>query len=1282
MSCTSCRAALPGGARFCPSCGTPCRPPDPCPVPSGGPGPELPPGPVEARKVVTVLFCDLVGSTALSEALDPETLRAVTLRYFALMRGQVEEHGGTLEKFIGDAVMAVFGVPSVREDDARRALGAALGMLDALDRLNADLEQALGIGLEVRIGVNTGPVVAASDASARQALVSGETVNVAARLEQHADAGSILLGPETRLAAGPTVRVEEVGPLRLKGKSVPVTAYRLLGLGGDEPDQLRRFDIPFVGRGAELDALDAALARATGTAGAPRTTGTPRAPGGARTANGAPAQGGRAVTDVRDRGDGTGPGPDADPWLERDGSPSPAGTRDNAPDAAGRIDAPHHAAHDTHPAPATPEDSTGPRSVNNSPPDVHADTDTDRDTSPRTAEPHRAVRDTADEDSWGGEAPDGRVIGVADRGSPSGGPPRSRAAGTGAAGPPLRHRLLVHGEAGLGKTRLVRQWLATRAGPRVAYGAGRCRPYGDRGTLWPLADALTSLLAARRSGAAERDAADALAVLAGGLLADGTPSPSPDDTCAALLQVLTAAATGGPVVLVLDDCHWAAPALLDLVDRLDRELGDAPVLLLCLARPELLDSRAAPPGTTLALPGLPEADARLLAEILAGATARLTTRVGAADGRSPRADQPGADADAETFHTGPPEGVIAPGGGAPRLGPTGSAPGTPAGLTPGVPSGASSAAPPGLPDRLLERAGGNPLHLEQLLLPLPRGARADDPPPTVQALLGARIDALTGTERITLDLAAVLGGRFDAAELAELARGTRRGTVEALLALGRHRMVEPAADGRGYRFASGLVQEVAYGCMSKRARAERHERAADLPGVRARGDGAVGGHLERAYRYRRELGLVTEELGTLRLRAAGALGRAGAQALARSDLPWADDLLSRSTALYGPGDPSAAGALRRLGEVRLALGRVAEARELLRRTAAAPADPLELAHARLSLAVAGVPDGGSPAEAARRTLPVFEAAGDPLGQARACLRLGQHRQAQGRHGEADALLTRALAHAVAADAEPERAAALGAVGVSLWRGPEPLPTALDRCRALLAEHGRRPTVRVTLNCPLAVMLALRARPAAARARLAEAERLAERLGYAEARVFLPLFGALVDTLAGRGGRALGALDRAAREARSLGADALRDTVALESARVLLDQGRWREAAAALAPLSGRPGRPPAEAVDLDGLNGRLAAARGRDGEARELAARAVRAAADTDSPLVRALASLDLAHTLRALGSGREAVLAARAAEESFTAKGHLPGVGWARAVRLAGPARRRPAPRGEESSA
>ena len=147
----------------------------------------------ETRKTVTIVFCDVTGSTSLGERLDPESLRRVLARYFEAMRLVIEQHGGTVEKFIGDAVMAVFGIPVVHEDDGLRAVRAATGMREALARLNEELEHDYGTRLEARIGVNTGEVVTGTE----ERLATGDAVNVASRLEQAASPGEILLGLET-----------------------------------------------------------------------------------------------------------------------------------------------------------------------------------------------------------------------------------------------------------------------------------------------------------------------------------------------------------------------------------------------------------------------------------------------------------------------------------------------------------------------------------------------------------------------------------------------------------------------------------------------------------------------------------------------------------------------------------------------------------------------------------------------------------------------------------------------------------------------------------------------------------------------------------------------------------------------------------------------------------------------------------------------------------------------------------------------------------------------------
>jgi len=215
---------------------------------------------VEIRKTVTVVFADVTGSTALGERLDPESMRGVMSRYFDEMRSAIEGHGGTVEKFIGDAVMAVFGVPTVHEDDALRAVRAASEMRDLLDALNAELERDWGARLEIRTGVNTGEVVA-GDPSGGQTFVTGDAVNVAARLEQAAEPGEILIGELTRDLVRDAVEVKAAEPLQLKGKSDLVPAFRLLDVSPG-PAFARRLDSPLVGREDELGQLEAAFGEA------------------------------------------------------------------------------------------------------------------------------------------------------------------------------------------------------------------------------------------------------------------------------------------------------------------------------------------------------------------------------------------------------------------------------------------------------------------------------------------------------------------------------------------------------------------------------------------------------------------------------------------------------------------------------------------------------------------------------------------------------------------------------------------------------------------------------------------------------------------------------------------------------------------------------------------------------------------------------------------------------------------------------------------------------------
>ena len=275
LSCPACGAAAPTDAMFCSRCGVRLWS-------------VLSPG--ETRKLATIVFCDLVGSTSLGERLDPEALRHVQLRYFEICEQSLVRHGGTVEKFIGDAVLSVFGTPTVREDDAVRACRAALDLGASIGGLNDELEREWGVRLSVRMGVNTGLVVA-GDPSRGQILVTGDAVNTAARLEQAAKPGEILIGPTTRELLGEGGTCVPVRPLTLKGKAEPVQAWRLLGVGIPTPEAiLPATGRQLIGRDDELRHIDSWLA------------GAPEAAGGICAIVGAPGSGRAASSSRSPRG--------------------------------------------------------------------------------------------------------------------------------------------------------------------------------------------------------------------------------------------------------------------------------------------------------------------------------------------------------------------------------------------------------------------------------------------------------------------------------------------------------------------------------------------------------------------------------------------------------------------------------------------------------------------------------------------------------------------------------------------------------------------------------------------------------------------------------------------------------------------------------------------------------------------------------------------------------------------------------------------------------------------
>src|SRR5438128_1289730 len=662
--CAACGHENRAGARYCDSCGAPLASPETR----------------ELRKVVTILFCDVTGSTALGERLDSESLRRVMERYFAVARQVLEHHGGTVEKFIGDAVMAVFGIPVVHEDDALRGARAAAELREELTGLNAELQREFQTELQVRMGINTGEVVTSEGGT----LATGDAVNVAARLEQAAQPGEILIGDKTRQLAEGALELEAVAPVDAKGKSEPLLAYRLLGVRADAPAFERRFDAPFVGREGELEQLTQAYGRA-----------------------------------VRDRS---------------------------------------------------------------------------------------------------------------------------------------CHLFTVLGPAGIGKSRVVHEFIASTADPIVL--RGRCLAYGDGITYFPLVEILEQIAADRelsRVLAGDPDGRKLLNEVSAAIGVVDEAIVAREDTFRAVRTLLELLAQSRPLILVLDDLHWAEPTFLDLVDHIADWSRDAAILLLCVARPDLLDARSGWGGgkhnaTTILLEPLSESDAETLIDNLLV----------------------GGDL------------------------------------------------PEDLRERITSSAEGNPLFVEQMLALIAQGGGNGNGevavPPTIQALLATRLEQLPSPERVAAERASVIGKEFWRNALAEIGGETSAlpGLVRKELIRPHRSPIFPLDD--AYRFRHQLIRDAAYDGMPKELRAELHERFGIwLQTNRSEYDEIVGYHLEQAFRLKSQLGRADVALNALGSRAGDLLGRAGHRAYERGDIPAAVNLLGRATELLPKQEPRRLEHLVRLG---------------------------------------------------------------------------------------------------------------------------------------------------------------------------------------------------------------------------------------------------------------------------------------------------------------------------------------------------------------------------------
>jgi class 3 adenylate cyclase/tetratricopeptide (TPR) repeat protein len=679
--CPACSEENPPEARFCSNCGTELK--------SAGRAQE------GLRKTVTVIFSDMVGSTALGEKLDPESFLNVMAAYYNAMRQAVEVHGGTVEKFIGDAVMAVFGVPRLHEDDALRAVRAAVEMQAALARLNDDLQE-LGVQLETRTGVNTGEVLAGS-ASMRDAIVVGDPVNTAARLEQAAKPGQVLLGETTYQLVRGLVETEAVEPLSLKGKTDPVPAYRLISIP-EVQAWTRPEGTPFLSRRMELAYLE--------------------------------------------------------------------------------------------------------------------------------TEYEAAV-----------EANSCRLV-------------------------------TITGSPGVGKTRLAQEFVElARRKANVLF--GRCLPYGDGITYWPVIEVLRGALGVSEDAAPD-EIRSAIATLIEGsevaprlerdiasLFGLSDEAVAAEELQWAVRKLLEVFARGKPLVVVFEDVHWGEGTFLDLIEHFVRWSRAAPILMLCLGRPELLERR-----TSWRLERK-RSDALVLEPLSAEAVETLVDR-----------------------------------------------------LVPGLDEG--------LRRRIVSAAAGLPLFVHSIISMLIDQQvlrRHGDEwetvgevdtvivPPTVQAVLSARLERLNSEERALIERASLVGEEFSIEDVLVLSPAAEHADLPSIVeTLVRRDLIRtvPGRDGT-FRFTHMLIRDITYREMPKKVRADLHERFADwVRGVSAERthahDEILGYHLEQAFRLRTELRPGDPANEVLGARAAEVLKIAGRRAVARHDVSASVSLLSRSIDLSSPDD--------------------------------------------------------------------------------------------------------------------------------------------------------------------------------------------------------------------------------------------------------------------------------------------------------------------------------------------------------------------------------------------
>ncbi len=774
----------------------------------------------------------------------------------------------------------------------------------------------------------------------------------------------------------------------------------------------------------------------------------------------------------------------------------------------------------------------------------------------------------------------------------------------------------VLGGAGIGKSRLARELEASLADvARVL--TGRCLPYGDGITYWPLFEIVRDLVGEEEDPrpaiarlVAGREAADAIAERIAGALGHSTEAGSAEETFWAVRKLFEALAQERPLVVVFEDLHWAEPTLLDMIEHIADWSREVPVFVICLARPELLEKRPRWGGGKLTSASL------LLGPLTATESDALIGRL-----------------QGETT------------------------------------------LPPATRTRIAETAEGNPLYVEQMVAMLAERESLEGPleiPPTIQGLLAARLDRLSSGERAVIERACVVGKRFWADAVVGLSSESARDSVETNLQLlvrkdfiGPDRSIVPGEE--GYRFRHQLIRDAAYSGIPKEARAGLHERFASLIEERAGSnivevEEILGYHLEQAYRYRSELGRPDEQSAALAGQAARRLAEAGRRAHARGDASAAANLLGRAAALLPEDAPARADLLGALGSSLVLAGELGEAdavlTEAIEAGAASDNRRLEL-HAVLERAFLRALTDREGVEELRRVaedaLPELEELGDELGLAKAWRRIADVQWMVNHWSEQAQALERALAHAQRAGDDREAAGALMRLPMSLYYGPMPVAEAMARAETILERaQGARVVQSTALVC-LAGLHALSGNFEEARRLLPQGRAISDELGF---RVWVAGFSLLagdVEMLADDPAAAERELRRGYDALEAMGERGLLSTVAAELARAVCAQARYDEAEQ-LTRVSEELARPLDVAAQISWRTVRATsiAGSGELAAAEALAGDALHAVEQTDDLNRQARVLADLADIVRRAGREAESASLHERALDLFERKGNV----------------------------